>query len=66
MRLAQWNPINKANVVLNYQVFNHNFFYNSDKVTVDFSKRGYELNCQLYKFYGFSQAMVDFVEARYQ
>lgn len=66
MRLAQWNPINKANVVLNYQVFKHNFFYNSDKITVDFSKRGYELDCQLYKFYGFSQAMIDFVEARYQ
>ena len=64
MRLAQWNPINKANIILDYQVFQHN---GSDSMNnIDYSKRGFDLDCQLYKAYGFSQAMIDFTEELYQ
>ena len=64
MRLAQWEPIHKFNRPLNGQYFMEN--QTLYKNTIDYNKRGYELDLQLYRKYGFSPAMIKFVEDNYK
>ena len=55
MRLAQWEPINKANVPLEKTLY----IYNGVKaLPVD--------DASLFERYGFTQPMIDFAEARYK
>lgn len=60
-RLAQFEPIHKANRVLEYQYWSEN----PPKSDIDFSTSVADLDAQLYRKLGFTQEMIDFTEARY-
>ena len=61
MRLAQFEPIHQDNFCLESDYFRHDDF-ESD---IDFSKSVEDLDKQFYRKYGFTSAMIDFVERRY-
>ncbi len=60
MRLAQWEPIHRYNVPMNYKWFHDNEIWGG--LDVDFAKPFDE---QLYHKYGFNPSMIQFTEARY-
>lgn len=65
MRLAQWEPIHPSNRPMNANWFQWNAFSAGQKPDIDFTKSVAEIDAQLYRKYGFTKPMIDFVEARY-
>lgn len=66
MRLAQWEPINKANPPLDCESLRSNRVPITNESEIDFDKQGAELDAQFYHKYDFSPAMVNFTEAHYK
>ena len=62
MRLAQWDPINKSNRPLDRTAFTEN----RQQSEIDYDKKGFELDSQLYEKWRFTPAQIKFVEERYQ
>ena len=65
MRLAQWEPIHPSNRPMNFNWFTTNRFPRGQEPDIDFTKSVAEIDAQLYRKYGFTKPMIDFVEARY-
>lgn len=61
MRLAQWEPINKANYVLHGDWFMTNQFHVGQKPDINFDE---PIDEQFYRKYEFTQPMIDFVEKK--
>lgn len=63
MRLAQWQPVHKVNSPLYRNHFTENRIFKN--CGIDFSKRGAELDKQLYDKHKFTPAMIKFIEDYY-
>ena len=63
-RLAQWQPIHKYNCMPNTEPFTQRH-KPINAQWVDFSKPVPEIDAQLYQKYGFTPAMIKFVEGNY-
>ena len=67
MCLAQWQPIHRHNVIMNYHWFRYNYFSRHDMPPdIDFNRSVAEIDAQLYRKYEFTSAMIAFTEARYR
>lgn len=64
-RLAQWEPISRFNVPMNYQWFQHNHLPLDEVPDIDFTLSLPEIDAQFYRKYDFTPAMIEFTEARY-
>lgn len=64
-RLAQFEPIHRANCPMNYHWFSTNRLSAVEKPDIDFSVSVPEIDAQLYRKYDFTPAMIKFVEERY-
>lgn len=64
-RLAQWEPIHRANTPMNGDWFRYNHLDAPRKIDIDFSVSLPEIDAQLYRKYDFTPAMIKFVEERY-
>lgn len=64
-RLAQWEPITRYNVPMNWDWFSDNVLTCGRKVDIDFSVSLPEIDAQLYRKYDFTPAMIKFTEERY-
>ena len=66
MKIAQFDPFNTGNAFGNERFVDcKGEDYHPCKFDIDFSVSVPEIDAQLYKKYGFTQAMIDFVERRY-